>query len=69
MDELKNKKTACEVRQFAVNIAIIMEEELPLKVMMNQALCFKHLFLSTPKRWKKQLFEINSVVAGCMKYY
>jgi hypothetical protein len=69
MEELKNKKTAYEVRQFAVNIAIIMEEELPLKMMKNETGCFKHLFLSVPKRWTKQLFEIRSVVADCMKYY
>jgi hypothetical protein len=69
MDVLKNKKTAYEVRQFAINIAIIMEEELPLKMMMNEAACFKHLFLSTSKRWTQQLSEIRAVIADCLKYY
>jgi hypothetical protein len=69
MDVLKNKKTASEVRQFAINIAIIMEEELPLQMMRKEAISFKSLFLSTPKRWMPQLLEINSVIADCMKYY
>jgi hypothetical protein len=69
MDTLKNKKTASEVRQFAINIATIMEEELPLKMLMNEASCFKHLFYSKSKRWKQQLFEIRSVIADCLKYY
>jgi hypothetical protein len=69
MDDLKNKKTAKEVRQFAVNIAIIMEEEMSLKMMRNEAICFKPLFSSTSKRWRQQLCEINSVVASCLKHY
>jgi hypothetical protein len=69
MDVLKNKKTANEVRQFAVNMAIIMEEELPLKIMMREAACFKHLFLSPPKRWMPQLAEIRAVITDCLKYY
>jgi hypothetical protein len=69
MDALKGKKTAAEVRQFAINMAIIMEEELPLHMMMNEARCFKHLFHHPPKRWISHLLEINSVVSDCMKYY
>jgi hypothetical protein len=69
MDDLKNKKTAKEVRQFAVNIAIIMEEELPFKMMMNEAACFKPLFLSTSKRWMPQLSEIRAAITDCLKYY
>jgi hypothetical protein len=69
MDALKGKKTAHEVRQFAVNMAIIMEEELPLKIMKNEAACFKPLFFSTSKRWAQQLYEIRTIVASCLKYY
>jgi hypothetical protein len=69
MDSLKGKKTAVEVRQFAVNMAIVMERELPLKMMKNEAACFKHLFYLPPKRWIKQLDEIRSIVADCLRYY
>jgi hypothetical protein len=69
MNSLKGKKTALEIRLFAINIAFIMEEELPLKMMKNEAACFKHLFYSPPKRWIKYLDEIRAIVADCLRYY
>jgi hypothetical protein len=70
MDKLKNKKTAAEIRAYAVKIAIVFEEELPLQMLRKLSLEYRPILLSKlTSKWEQPVIEIFSIVKDCLKHY